>query len=433
MYLDHYGLQREPFNITPDPYFFYLSPSHRESYASVLYGLKNRKGFLSLTGEVGLGKTTVVRAVLKKWCAQSKIKIVYVFNSNLSFKGLLLTIYSELGLDLPRTPDAARDGQTAHSLPLEDECFELVRKLYSVLVQEYQAGYLVILIIDDAQNMPEQTLENLRMLSNLETTRDKLLQILLIGQPELDKTLNKQGLRQLRQRIAFRATLKPLSDEQTKDYIEHRLKKAGLKSGYDKLFSKSALKRICKFSQGIPRKINIVCDNALITGLGYGRKSIGYRIIKEVEADLLGETYSAKLKYAVSAGVAALLLTAGAWLSPYGKNLLSGKEAGLSGEARMGSAPVQDFVSDNVHLHSQLVEHVPAYSGLSATRQQVLLAMAGQLSLKGLLDFELMLDALEQGDFNEASRQMLNSSWARAVGEEARDLAEAMRTDIAVK
>jgi len=323
MYLEHFGLNKEPFHITPDPYFFYMSPSHKESYASMIYGLRNKKGFISLTGEVGLGKTTVIRTFLKKWSDRKNIKTVFIFNSNLSFKGLLLTIYSELGLDLPaKTGSSQNKDDFSHALPLEDETFELVRELHRVLINEYQEGCNVILIIDDAQNMPVETLENLRMLSNLETSKDKLLQIFLIGQTELNTLLDKKELRQLRQRIAIRATLKPLSTRQSRDYILHRLRKSVANNGDEHIFTRGAIKKIHRYSRGIPRKINIICDNALITGFGYDRKKINAGIIKEVQADLEGKPANKKFRYALAFCIFILMIPAVLWFSSYRENFL---------------------------------------------------------------------------------------------------------------
>ncbi|WP_051617314.1 AAA family ATPase [Desulfonatronovibrio hydrogenovorans] len=534
MYLDHFGFNKEPFHITPDPYFFYMSPSHKESYASLIYGLKNRKGFVSLTGEVGLGKTTVIRTFLNKWSDRTKIKTVFVFNSNLSFKGLLLTIYSELGLELPGALSSLPEkDQPYHALPLEDEIFELVRQLHSTLIQEYQNGYNVILVIDDAQNMPVKTLENLRMLSNLETSKDKLLQIFLIGQNELDDILDKKEMRQLRQRIAIRATLKPLSEEHTRDYILHRLKKAGAKSEH--IFTKRAIKKIFQYSTGIPRKINIICDNALVTAFGYGRRKVGSSIIKEVYHDLEGQPVRTRFRYALIGSIILMVAAAGLWLSPYRENIMAGVlllspwktespgsfesihhsdqqtilpdtgafEAKSDDplEAQMHTQPelkssspetealqenlvlgqakadhlettradqpasadslIQDdprepsLQSDLYHeqpeeepalvrvesdvqarmspenqaIHEELARLIPVYKDLSSTRQEVLIRMTRQTSIQGLLSFERMLAALEREDFQEASRQMVYSRWARTVGEYAYDLAESMRTN----
>jgi general secretion pathway protein A len=268
MYLDFYGLRAEPFHITPDPDFLYLSPSHKEALAAIVYGVEQRKGFITITGEVGVGKTTIVRTYLERYDPE-KIKTVLVFNANVSFKGLLKTIYRELGLDPP-----------------DVDTYELVHHLHLELIQQYQEGWNVVLIIDEAQNMPVETLENLRMLSNLESTKDKLIQIILIGQPELEGILNLHQLRQLKQRIAIRTKLKPLTREESLDYIRHRL--ALVQVEKRTLFTDKALKRIVKEAAGIPRRINIICDNALITGFGYGRKTITPAIIGEVVDDLEG-------------------------------------------------------------------------------------------------------------------------------------------------
>ena len=293
MYLSHFNLKREPFHITPDPYFFYLSPSHKEAFASMIYGLKNKKGFVAVIGEVGLGKTTVLRAFLEQYGQKTKIKTIFVFNSNVSFKGLLKIIYAELGYPLPGRGEMWETSELLFQYAEEgpetsDEIFELVQHLHAHLIKEFEDKTNVILIIDEAQNMPVQTLENLRMLSNLETATDKLLQIFLIGQPELERTLNKKELRQLKQRIAIRAILKPLSEKESLDYIQHRLKKAGAEG--TEIFTRAALKTIAKLAQGTPRKINILCDNALITGFGYGKSSINAKIIKEVNEDLEGRS-----------------------------------------------------------------------------------------------------------------------------------------------
>ena len=187
MYLRHFNLERTPFHITPDPHFFYLSPSHKEAFASMIYGLKSKKGFVAVIGEVGLGKTTVLRTFLEQYGQNSKIKTVFVLNSNVSFKGLLKIIYAELGYASPQNESSRlktyknkRDNDERSD---SDDIFELVQQLHSLLIDEYRQGTNVILIIDEAQNMPVQTLESLRMLSNLETSTDKLLQIFLIGQP----------------------------------------------------------------------------------------------------------------------------------------------------------------------------------------------------------------------------------------------------------
>lgn len=268
-YLEFYGLQREPFHVTPDPNFLYLSPSHREALAAIIHGIKRRKGIITVIGEVGLGKTTVIRSYLESEHA-ANTKVVYIFNSNITFRDLLHVIYEHLGIE-------ARS----------NSMFELVETLSLALIEEFKRGTNIVVIVDEAQNMPIKTLEQLRMLSNLETTHDKLIQIVLIGQPELEDKLNRHELRQLRQRIAVSTRLQPLSEDESCDYIYHRLEKA--KAADSDVFSRRAMNLLVRQSCGAPRTINILADNALITGFGYGKKPVSTGVVKEVIADLTGE------------------------------------------------------------------------------------------------------------------------------------------------
>lgn len=267
MYLKHYNLQREPFGVTPDPQFLYLSPIHREALAAVIYGIRERKGFILVTGEVGTGKTTILRSALQH-LDPNHHKPIYIFHPNVSFKELLKNIFYELGVD--------------HVPPNTDD---MVRRLHEVLIEEYSAGRNLFLVIDEAQNMPVKTLESLRMLSNIETTQDKLLQIVLVGQPELDRKLGRYELRQLRQRIAARAVVKPLSPEESVEYIKHRLIRAGAPRVW--IFTEGAKRLIVESARGNPRLINIICDNALVTGFGYGKKVVTSAMVQEVVQDLI--------------------------------------------------------------------------------------------------------------------------------------------------
>jgi general secretion pathway protein A len=314
MYLQHFGLNREPFHITPDPRFFYLSPSHKEAFASLIYGLKNRKGFMAVIGEVGLGKTTVLRTFLQHSDAQQTIKTIFVFNPNITFLGLLHIIYDELGLARPSSASAP---QTSKEVQADsDELFQLVHTLHRSIIHEFEQGFTVVLVIDEAQNMPVQTLEHLRMLSNLETSTEKLLQIILIGQPELEKTLNRPELRQLKQRIAIRSILRPLTWKQTREYIRHRLRKAGAEQ--DPIFSTWALYSVYRKSKGTPRTINILCDNALITAFGYDQSKVTARIVREVNKDLSGKSFQRSKAWMLAVPLLVAVLGLGAWQSlPY--------------------------------------------------------------------------------------------------------------------
>lgn len=319
MYLDFYNLRKEPFNITPDPEFLFLSPGHKEALASVIYGIEQRKGFIVITGDVGLGKTTIIRSYLDR-ISREKFKIIYIFNPNVTYDGLLKSIFQGLGF-VAETNDPVELRKEVFLSWLKkkkyvtetNEPVELVNRLHRVLIDEFSQGHSVVLIIDEAQNMPVETLENLRMLSNLETSREKLLQILLVGQQEFEQTLNLPELRQLRQRIAVRARISPFTETESLSYIKHRIAKAG---GSDPLiFTKGALKKIVKQARGIPRVINILCDNALITGFGYQKKRITSRIAREVIQDLKPERKPFFLKWAVALFSFILLVFGVFWYS----------------------------------------------------------------------------------------------------------------------
>jgi general secretion pathway protein A len=268
MYLKYFGLKKEPFHITTDPEFLYLSASHREALASIIYGIDKRKGFISITGAVGVGKTTILKSYLEK-TDRKKIKAIYIFNPNVSFKYLLKLIHQELGTNFQ-----------------SEDVFEMVNQLHTTLIGEYRKGHNVILVIDEAQNTPIATLENLRMLSNLETAKEKLIQMVLVGQPELELIFKKQALRQIDQRIAIRSVIKPLSSKDSRSYIEHRLTKA--MADEESIFTECALKKIIRTAKGIPRTMNIICDNALIASFGYRKRPVTARIVREVISDMNG-------------------------------------------------------------------------------------------------------------------------------------------------
>ena len=262
MYLSFYGLRKQPFHVTPDPEFLYLSPSHEKALAAITHGVEERKGFIAVTGDVGVGKTTILRWYLhlKK---REPLKTVYVFNARLTFEQLLRTIYRELDFRI------AGNSVT-----------EMVERLYEFLIEESRQANTVVLLIDEAQNMPDDTLESLAMMPIGEESKEKLLQIVLMGQPEFKKALNKNGLRQLKQRLAAYATIRRLSRAESHEYLRFRLKHAGTDAA--SVFTASARKAIVKKSKGIPRMLNILCDNALIAGFGREEKPVTKAIVKEI-------------------------------------------------------------------------------------------------------------------------------------------------------
>jgi general secretion pathway protein A len=288
MYAKYYNLRKEPFNVTPDPMFLYLSSSHKEAIASLLYGIKSRKGFIAILGEVGTGKTTIVRTYLNS-IDRGTIKLIYLFNPNLTFNALLRDLLAEFDVK-----------------PASDESNKMIAQLHRCLIDQYRKGRNVTLIIDEAQNMPLPTLESLRMLSNLETTREKLLQIVLVGQPELETMLIRHELRQLRNRIALLAKIHPLNEKESLDYIQSRLDKVSLKKN-NRIFTNEALRLIVKRAQGIPRTINILCDNALVTGYGYQSGVITADIVREIIADREGRRLPRRNALVNAIGIAGLL------------------------------------------------------------------------------------------------------------------------------
>lgn len=292
MYVNFYNMKKAPFNITPDPEFLYLSPSHKEALGAIIYGITKRKGFVAVFGEVGTGKTTVVRSYLAK-SDKTRIKPIYVFNPAVTFAELLKTLFQELGVE-----------------PHNDSVYDMVQQLHTVLILEYAQDHNIVLLIDEAQNMPSSTFEQLRILSNLETSKEKLLQIILVGQPELAEKLAGKELRQLNQRLAIRATLSPLTPEESRNYILFRLAKV-TPSVHD-IFSPEALKKIVKAAQGSPRMLNILCDNALIAGFGYKEGRITGSIVKQVIADFEGKGRTQFFSWQYASIFGAFLLAAAA-------------------------------------------------------------------------------------------------------------------------
>ena len=353
MYQNFYHLKKEPFHITPDPDFLFLSPSHKQALGSIIYGVKNRKGFVVITGEVGVGKTTILRSYLIK-VDKPKVRIIYIFNANLSFKSLLNTIYKELGIHAKT-----------------DDMVEMLNDLYLILMEEYRLGNTVLLIIDEAQNMPIKTLENLRMLSNLETSKDKLLQIVLIGQYELEKILDRYELRQLRQRIAIRSTIIPFTKEESLAYIKHRLAKVAVNES--QVFTRGALKRIVKGAKGIPRNLNILCDNALITGFGYKIKPVNSKIVKEVIADFNGKEKPSLLKWIIPL-IALLIFMVGLFLIyPY-KGLILSKVENPNLSQTKELKPIKEEMKPPINKPdiSRTEQRIPVKEEIKSTEEKVI-------------------------------------------------------------
>ncbi len=269
MYSDFFGLNENPFALSPDPRFLYMSRRHQEALAHLLYGMGEAGGFVQLTGEVGTGKTTLCRSLLEQ--APETVDVALIFNPRQTAKELVASICDELRVAYPAETDSLK---------------VLVDLLNEHLLAAHVEGRRTVLVIDEAQNLSPDVLEQVRLLTNLETTTKKLLQILLIGQPELRDVMDRPELRQLSQRITARYHLTPLSSEETSAYIRHRLEKAGRTRT---LFSAKALRLAHKLAGGVPRLINIICDRALL-GAHAGRKDrVNGSLVKRAAAEVMGD------------------------------------------------------------------------------------------------------------------------------------------------
>lgn len=267
MYKSFYNLQRNPFEITPDPSFLFPTTRHNEALASLYYGVTAHRGFVVLTGEVGTGKTLILRSLLGL-LQRRDIAFALIFNPTLTPLEFLRYIAGDFGLQVG---GKAKD--------------EIIQVLNGFLLQRHQKGLTTILVVDEAHHLSSEILEEIRLLSNLETSQRKLLQIVLAGQPELDLKLDSHDLRQLKQRIALRCHLDPLTMHETKEYMSRRLKIAGA-PGACEIFSGPAIESVFRHSRGIPRLVNTICENALLSGYAKHALTITSEIIEAVARDL---------------------------------------------------------------------------------------------------------------------------------------------------
>jgi general secretion pathway protein A len=269
MYTKFFSLKEKPFEITPDPKFLYLSDHHREALAHLLYAVRERKGFTVITGEAGTGKTTLIQTLLST--LNGKTRTAYLFNPKLNSTDFLRYICNDLGLK-------GLYGSKGQNLII----------LHNFLLNCYSLNQNVVLIVDEAQSLDPKLLEEIRLLTNLETPKSKLLQVILMGQPELNNVLDHPLYRQLKQRVSLRYHIYPLNKEETKKYILKRLIKAG--AADPNIFTAGALDEIYRYSKGIPRLINIVCDNALLTGYATEQKMVKGGMVREAIRHLDGSS-----------------------------------------------------------------------------------------------------------------------------------------------
>jgi len=267
MYKAFYNLKRNPFEITPDPAFLFSTKAHNEALAALYYGVRRHKGFVVMTGEVGTGKTLLVRCLLQL-LNQSNVAFAYIFNSRLTPVEFLQFVAGDFGL--------SAQGKNKSELLLE---------LSNFVISRHRQRLTTVLVVDEAHHISAEVLEEIRLLTNLETTQEKLLQILLVGQPELDEKLDSVELRQLKQRIAFRCQLQPLDPTETKGYVQRRLELAGANSRASILFPSDTVLEVHRHSRGIPRLINTICENALITAYSRHAHSVTPDMVNEIARD----------------------------------------------------------------------------------------------------------------------------------------------------
>jgi general secretion pathway protein A len=266
MYNSYFGLEADPFRINPDPRFLFLSESHREALATLVYAIRERKGFSVLTGEVGTGKTTVLNALLRQ--LDPKVQTAFIFNTALGTEDFFSYLFEELELE-PVVPFRKST---------------VLKRLNDYLIDRLRRGLQTVLIVDEAQNLVPEVLEEIRMLSNLETPQSKLLNIILVGQPELAAKLERPELRNLRQRVELRHVIRPLVARETERYVVERLLVAGHAKG--DLFSNTALKELHRFSGGVPRVINVLADNALLVAFARQAPGVKGAMVREAARDV---------------------------------------------------------------------------------------------------------------------------------------------------
>jgi len=274
MYAAYFGLKENPFSLSPEPRYLFLSEQHRDALNCLIYGIKEKKGFVLLSGDIGMGKTTVCRSLLAS--LDHSVETALIFNTAVSDIDLLETILEEYGVDIKGEPRSKKN---------------YIGLLNNFLLENFSAGKTAVLLIDEAQNLSHAVLEQIRMLSNLETETEKLIQIILIGQPEINNHLMLPALRQLNERITVRYALKPLSPPEVREYIHHRLKVAH--GPGDIRFTGAAYRLIFNFSEGIPRRINTLCDRALLIAYTKNITKIDRKIVRLAVHDI-GTTYFQK-------------------------------------------------------------------------------------------------------------------------------------------
>lgn len=322
MYTDFFGLNEKPFSITPDPRYLYMTRRHADALAHLIYGIKESGGFVQLTGEVGTGKTTLIRSLLEQ--LPEKVRIAVILNPNLNSLEFLRAICQELHILVP--PDPSKS--------------DLIGALNRFLLRAHSEGTRVVLIVDEAQTLDVEVLEQVRLLTNLETTRQKLLQIILIGQPELRDVLERSDMRQLAQRVTGRYHLEPLDHSETAAYVKHRMQVAG---AHGEVFTASAIRQLYRRSSGVPRLINVVADRALLAAYSTDSPKIDGRLVRRAAAEVFGQPKRRWASFATMIAVLVVLVAASTRLAPGDDETT--RAARAPDEAAAESAPEPDLLA----------------------------------------------------------------------------------------
>jgi len=374
MYTSFFGLHEKPFSITPDPRYLFLSERHGEALAHLVYGVTESGGFVQLTGEVGTGKTTLVRSLLLNRMPDNA-DVAVVLNPQITAHEFLLTICEELGVDVPGQKDSIK---------------ALTDALNHHLLSAHADGRRTILVVDEAQNLAPAVLEQVRLLTNLETAKQKLLQIILIGQPELRELLGRNDLRQLAQRITGRYHLEPLTRDETAQYIEHRLRVAG---ALGEIIDSGAKKEAFRLSQGVPRLINVICDRALLGAYSQESRVITRRLIKRAAAEVSGELEGTPVmrRFGMAAGlIGVVVIGATAWsISQESAPVRVANDPVVTTPPAMEETSIPEQGLDSDPLSNAVAEVVLEPAAEAAPEQATLseeLALAGELTT---LDFAL--------------------------------------------
>ena len=374
MYTSFFGLHEKPFSITPDPRYLFLSERHGEALAHLVYGVTESGGFVQLTGEVGTGKTTLVRSLLLNRMPDNA-DVAVVLNPQITAHEFLLTICEELGVDVPGQKDSIK---------------ALTDALNHHLLSAHADGRRTILVVDEAQNLAPAVLEQVRLLTNLETAKQKLLQIILIGQPELRELLGRNDLRQLAQRITGRYHLEPLTRDETAQYIEHRLRVAG---ALGEIIDSGAKKEAFRLSQGVPRLINVICDRALLGAYSQESRVITRRLIKRAAAEVSGELEGTPVmrRFGMAAGlIGVVVIVATVWsISQESAPVRVANDPVVTTPPAMEETSISEQGLDSDPLSNAVAEVVLEPAAEAAPEQATLseeLALAGELTT---LDFAL--------------------------------------------